>query len=101
MQFLVIGYDGSDDKAMERRMAAREAHLAGVLKMKEEGKAIFGTAILDDQEKMIGSVMVMDFPSLTQLDAWLKIEPYVTENVWRKIDVSPTRVPPIFLPAGK
>jgi uncharacterized protein len=99
MQFLVIGYDGTDDKALDRRMAAREAHLAGVLKMKKEGKAIFGTAILDAGEKMIGSAMVMDFPSRTELDAWLKIEPYVRENVWQKIDVTPTLVPPIFMPA--
>jgi len=101
MQFLVIGYDGTDNKAMDRRMAAREAHLASVLKMKEEGKAIFGTAILDDEDNMIGSVMVMDFPSRTELDAWLKIEPYVREKVWQKIDVSPTRVPPLFMPSGK
>jgi uncharacterized protein len=101
MQFLVIGYDGTDDKAISRRLAAREGHLAGVLKMQEEGKAIFGTAMLDDQENMIGSVMVMDFPSRMELDAWLKIEPYVKENVWLKIEVMPTQVPPVFLPGGK
>lgn len=27
MQFIVTGYDGNDDKALERRMNAREAHL--------------------------------------------------------------------------
>lgn len=101
MQFLVIGYDGTDDKATDRRMAAREAHLAGVLKMKEAGTAIFGIALLDEQEKMIGSVMAMDFPSRTELDAWLKDEPYVRGNVWQKIDVFPARVPPLFMPSGK
>ncbi len=101
MQFLVIGHDGTDDQALSRRMTAREAHLAGVVKMKEEAKAIFGTAILDDQGKMIGSVMVMDFPSREELDAWLKIEPYVTQEVWLKIEVLPTQVPPVFMPSGK
>lgn len=101
MQFLVIGYDGTDDKALDRRMAVREAHLAGVRKMKADGTAIFGIALLDDQEKMIGSVMAMDFPSRTELDAWLKIEPYVTGDVWLKIDVLPARVPPIFMPPEK
>lgn len=101
MQFLVMGYDGTDDKALDRRMAAREAHLAGVRKMKEEGKAIFGIALLDDQEKMIGSVMAMDFPSRTELNDWLKIEPYVTGDVWLKIEVLPAQVPPIFMPSGK
>ena len=98
MQFLVIGHDGTDDQALSRRMTAREAHLAGVVKMKEEGKAIFGTAILDDQGNMIGSVMVMDFPSREELDTWLNIEPYVKGGVWLRIEVLPTQVPPIFMP---
>jgi len=101
MQFLVIGHDGTDDQALSRRMTAREAHLAGVVKMKEEGKAIFGTAILDDQGNMIGSVMVMDFPSREELDTWLNIEPYVKGDVWLRIEVLPTQVPPVFLPPEK
>lgn len=96
MQFLVIGYDGTDEKAPERRLAVREAHLAGVTKMKEEGKAIFGVAILNDHEQMIGSSLVVDFPTRADVDAWLKTEPYVTGGVWKKIEVYPARVPPMF-----
>jgi hypothetical protein len=96
MQFLVIGYDGTDDKATERRMAVREAHLAGVTKMKEEGKAVYGVAILNDREQMIGSVLVVDMPTRADVDAWLKTEPYVTGGVWKKIEVLPARVPPMF-----
>ena len=96
MQFLVIGYDGTDDKAPERRLAVREAHLAGVTKMKEEGKAIFGVAILNEREQMIGSSLVVDFPTRADVDAWLKTEPYITGGVWKKIEVYPARVPPMF-----
>lgn len=96
MQFLVIAYDGKDEKAMDRRMAARAAHLTGVEKMKAEGKVLYGVAILDTQEKMTGSVMVVEFPSRADLDSWLKVEPYVTGNVWQKIDILPCRVPPLF-----
>ncbi len=96
MQFLVIGYDGTDEKAPERRLAVREAHLAGVTKMKEEGKAIFGVAILNDREQMIGSSLVVDFPTRADVDAWLKTEPYVTGGVWKKIEVLSARVPPMF-----
>jgi len=98
MQFLVFGYDGKDDKAMERRMAKREAHLAGVAKMKAEGKALYGIAMLDDEENMVGSVMVMDFPSRAELDGWLKVEPYVVGKVWKRVEVFKAKVPPIFLP---
>jgi uncharacterized protein YciI len=97
MQFLVIAYDGTDDKAVERRMAAREAHLAGVVRMKEEGKAIYGVAILNDREQMIGSILVVDYPTRAAVDAWLKTEPYVVGDVWRKIEVLPARVPPMFV----
>jgi hypothetical protein len=97
MQFLVIGYDGTDDKAPERRLAVREAHLAGVTKMKEEGKAVYGVAILNDREQMIGSALVVDFPTRADVDAWLKSEPYVVGDVWRKIEVLPARVPPMFV----
>ncbi len=96
MQFLVIGYDGTDEKAPERRLAVREAHLAGIQKMKAEGKAIYGVAMLNDKEQMIGSAVVVEFPSRADLDAWLKNEPYVTGKVWLKIDVYPARVPPMF-----
>ncbi|OPY11960.1 MAG: RNA pyrophosphohydrolase [Syntrophaceae bacterium PtaB.Bin038] len=96
MQYLVIGYDGTDDKAPERRLAVREAHLAGITKMKEEGKAVFGVAILNDRGQMIGSALVVDFPTRDELDAWLKVEPYVTGDVWRKIEVLPARVAPMF-----
>lgn len=96
MQFLVIGYDGTDDKATERRMAVREAHLAGVTKMKEEGKAVYGVAILSEREQMIGSALVVDMPTRADVDAWLKTEPYVTGGVWKKIEVYPARVPPMF-----
>lgn len=97
MQFLVIAYDGTDNKALERRMAAREAHLAGIVRMKEEGRAVYGVAILNDREQMIGSVLVVDYPTRADVDAWLKIEPYVVGDVWRKIEVLPARVPPMFV----
>jgi hypothetical protein len=97
MQFLVIARDGGDEKAIERRMAHREAHLAGVAKMKAEGKVIYAVAMLDGREKMIGSMMVTDFPSREELDAWLRVEPYVLGGVWGTIEVFNARVPPLFL----
>jgi uncharacterized protein YciI len=77
-------------------MTAREAHLAGIVKMKEEGKAVYGVAILNDREQMIGSVLVVDYPTRADVDAWLKTEAYVVGDVWRKIEVLPARVPPMF-----
>ncbi|CAN5342669.1 YciI family protein [soil metagenome] len=97
MQFIVTGLDGADEGALTRRTAVREAHLAGVVEMKKAGKILFGTAILDDNEKMIGSVMVVEFADRAELDQWLKVEPYVCGDVWRKIEVAPCRVAPMFI----
>lgn len=97
MQFLVTGYDGKDEGALERRLAARDAHLKLVEEMVEKGKYLYATAILDENEKMIGSVLVVEFSSRAELDEWLKIEPYVSGNVWQEIDIKPCKVPPTFL----
>ena len=91
MHFVLICRDGTDEKALERRMAAREAHIAAF----EQGlgvQNILGGAILNDQEKMCGSVMVVDFENRKALDEWLKNDPYVTGDVWRTIDVLPFRI---------
>ncbi len=92
MQFVVIARDGSDAQALERRMKAREAHLANVAKLKEQGKMLMGGAMLDDAGKMIGSVMVFDFPDQAQLEVWLKNDPYSTGGVWKSMEVNPFRV---------
>jgi uncharacterized protein len=87
MQFLVIGKDGTDEKASERRMAAREAHLKLGDEMELSGERWYGAALLDDKNNMIGSMAVMDFPSESELKMWLGREPYVTGGVWKTIEV--------------
>ena len=95
-QFIVIGYDAKDAGAMNRRMAAREEHLALVKKMRAAGQILFGMAILDKEEKMIGSLMVGNFETREQCDEWLKVEPYVTQKVWHDITVIDGKLPPTF-----
>ncbi len=92
MHFVVIAYDGTDDQALARRMKAREAHLAGARTLKEQGRMLMGGAMLDDAGKMIGSVMIVDYPDRAGVDAWLKADPYTTGDVWRKIEVRPYRM---------
>ncbi len=67
MQFLVIGKDDTDEKAMERRMAVREAHLELGDKMEQLGNRWYGAVLLDGNQKMIGSMAVMDFLSEKEL----------------------------------
>ncbi len=96
MQFVLICRDGTDDKALERRMAAREAHLAGCAEYKARGEHMVGAALLNDKGTMIGSMMLVDFPSRKDLDAWLEKEAYVTAGVWQDIEIIPAKVGPSF-----
>ncbi len=36
MNFVINGYDFTDDKALERRMSVREQHMATILEMKKQ-----------------------------------------------------------------
>lgn len=96
MQFIVTGYDGTDAEAPSRRLAVRANHLKLVEESVSRGEQILGAAILDDEGNMRGSLMVMDFPSRAMLDAWLAREPYVTGNVWQKIEVKTCALAPAF-----
>jgi uncharacterized protein YciI len=92
MEFLVIARDGTDAEALSRRLAAREAHLAGVKGMKQDGRLLVGGAILDDADKMIGSACVVDFPDRAALQHWLDTDPYTTGDVWKTFEIIPMRV---------
>jgi len=92
MQFLINAYDYKDEDAQIRRLEIRPKHLELVAKFKEEGHFHFGGAILDENNKMIGSAMVMEFPTHDGINAWLEIEPYVVGNVWEKVDVKPFKI---------
>ncbi len=97
MQFIVTGYDAEDDKALERRMNARESHLKMVEKMIEKGHDLYAAAFLDESGNMKGSMMVVDFPSKNELDAWLEIEPYIINNVWQRVEIVECKVAPYFM----
>jgi uncharacterized protein YciI len=95
MQFIVIAYDGTDEGALERRLAAREAHLKSAKEMFENGKWLYAVGILNDDGKPIGSMIVCDFVSRDELEQqWLKDEPYVVGNVWKEIKVNRAQAAP-------
>jgi uncharacterized protein YciI len=96
MQFIVTGYDGSDVQALDRRMAVREAHIRAGDQMRDRGELLYAVALLNDEDKMTGSVCIVEFPSRAELDQWLNVEPYVTGKVWQKIEIRPCRVGPSF-----
>ena len=97
MQFLIIAKDGTDSEAPARRQAARPAHLDNIVKFKALGKLLYAGAFLNDAGVMIGSAVIAEFSSEEALRTeWLESEPYVTENVWKEIDIKPFSVASMF-----
>jgi uncharacterized protein YciI len=94
VQTLVIGLDSIDDRAKQRRLNARPAHIALGDEMLSRSEMLYGVAILNDAGDMAGSMLVLDFASREDLDAWLAREPYITGKVWESYDLRPCRVGP-------
>jgi len=76
MQFLLIAYDGTDTGAQDRRMKSRAEHLEKIAHVKKAGRFLFGGAILDDHERMIGSMILYEVTDREELDKLLLDEPF-------------------------
>lgn len=88
MQFLVKAYDG--EGVLEKRMAVRPRHLEG---MKALGRQVIAAGgLLDEEGRIKGSALIMEFESRAALDEYLSGEPYVAEGVWQKIEVETMNV---------
>ena len=82
MQVLIRAYDG--ENGLEKRMAVRERHLANMAKLGD--RVICAGGLLDEEGKMKGSALVMEFENREQLDAYLASEPYLLEQVWERVE---------------
>ncbi|MDB5123489.1 MAG: hypothetical protein JWP94_1618 [Mucilaginibacter sp.] len=91
-QYLVTAYDYTDTEALQRRMNVRPHHLDAAKDLKANGNYVLGGAILNEDGKMIGSVMILQFETEEALDAWKQNEPYITQKIWESVDVKPFRV---------
>lgn len=91
MLYVVHAYDYTDSEALNRRMAVRPAHLEGVKNLKATNNYVIGGALLNPEGQMIGSMMVVDFDTEEAMQNWLQNDPYVSGQVWEKIDVKPFR----------
>jgi uncharacterized protein YciI len=95
MQFVVTALDYTDEDALSRRMENREAHLDGAMQLIAEGRFLSGGAILDEQQKMIGSTLHLEFPDRESLEAHLQKDPYISGKVWETIEIREARLVPL------
>ena len=70
MQFMIKAYDG--EGMLEKRMEVRPLHLEG---MKKLGRHIVcAGGLLDDDGKMKGSALIVDFSGRAALEEYLSID---------------------------
>ena len=91
-QYVITAYDYTDADTLQRRMNVRPHHLDGVKELKATGNYIAGGAILNAEGKMTGSVMMVQFETEEELEAWKQREPYITQKIWESVDVKPFKL---------
>jgi hypothetical protein len=83
--------------SLEKRLAARPAHLARLKALQDEGRLVLaGPHPLIDSEDpgpagFSGSLVVAEFASRELALAWASADPYVAAGVYGKVTVKPFR----------
>lgn len=83
------------ENSLRTRMNARPAHLARLEELKNQGRLILAgphPAIdLDDPGSagFTGSLIVAEFTSLADAEAWAAADPFVAAGVYKKVTVKP------------
>lgn len=79
--------------SLDKRLAVRPRHVARLQALNEQGRVILAGPnpfnADDPSQGFHGSLLVLDFPDRTSLDAWLAEEPFVLEGVYSHVDVKP------------
>ena len=93
MLYTIIGQDTPD--SLEKRLAARPAHVARLQALQEEGRLILAGPFpaVDANDPVMagfsGSLIVADFASLPDAEAWAQADPYVAAGVYAQVMVRP------------
>lgn len=93
MLYAIIGEDVPDGQA--KRAAARPAHLEHIRELAEAGRVILAGPFpaIDSPDPgpagMTGSLIVAEFDSLEDAEAWIRADAYVTQGVFGKVTVRP------------
>jgi uncharacterized protein YciI len=93
MLYAIISEDIVD--SLEKRKLARPDHLARLELLKNEGRLILaGPHPKIDNENpgdagFSGSLVVAEFTSLADAEAWANTDPYVAAGVYAKVTIKP------------
>lgn len=95
MGYAIIAWDGEDEEAPQRRVAARDRHLAVITEWAADGRLAFGVPLFTPGWRPVGSLMLLEVPDRAGLDAYLAAEPFAAGEVWKRIETHPFRIAPL------
>jgi len=93
MLYVIIGED--QPGTLDKRLAARPAHVERLQALQSEGRLILAgpCPAIDSPDPgpagFSGSVIVAEFDSLAAAQAWADADPYVAAGVYGKVAVKP------------
>ena len=93
MLYAIISQD--IDQSLSKRVQARPGHLDRLQTLKSEGRLILAGPhpSVDNEDPgeagFTGSLVVAEFDSLSDAQAWADADPYVAAGVYAKVTVKP------------
>ena len=93
MLYVIYSEDVSD--SLEKRAAARPAHIERLQKLQALGRVLIGgpTPAIDSEDPgaagVTGSLLVVEFETLEAAKAWADADPYVEAGVYKAVTVKP------------
>lgn len=93
MLYSIVGQDV--DNSLEGRKSARPAHLERLQTLRDQGRLVLAgpNPAIDSNDPgeagFTGSVVVAEFASLEEAQAWADADPYVAAGVYDHVDVKP------------
>jgi len=93
MLYSIVGED--IDKSLEARLSARPEHVDRLNDLKDRGRLILAgpNPAIDSEDPgtngFTGSLIVAEFDSLEEAQAWADADPYIRAGVYKKVTVKP------------
>lgn len=93
MFYAIVGQDVAD--SLDKRLAVRPAHLERLHALQQAGKLLLAGPFPQTDSNdpgsagFSGSLIVADFASLADAQAWADADPYVAAGVYASVSVKP------------
>jgi uncharacterized protein YciI len=87
MHFVIFAKDKPG--ALDVRMANRDAHIAFLKAGGAVTVKVAGPMLSDDEDMMIGSMLIVEAGSLSVVQKWAKADPYAKAGLSASVEIRP------------